>query len=245
MSETPPTPPKSVWKRFGPLAVLVAGLLAFWVFDLHRFVSFEGLRAHREALTDWVAARPISGGVVAAVGYALVVAFSLPIASLMTLVVGFLFGQIWGTVIVVAGATVGALAVFTAARSALGGGLRARAGPFVRRLQAGFQANAWSYMLILRLVPLFPFWLVNIVPAMLQVPTRVFVLTTAIGIVPGSFVFVGLGNGLGHILEAGELPGLAVFAAPEVLMPLVLLAALSALPILYKRWRGAPGTGEK
>ena len=77
---------------------------------------------------------------------------------------------------------------------------------------------------------------------MLQVPTRVFVLTTAIGIVPGSFVFVGLGNGLGHILEAGELPGLAVFAAPEVLMPLVLLAALSASPILYKRRRGAPGT---
>ncbi|MEC8116899.1 MAG: VTT domain-containing protein, partial [Pseudomonadota bacterium] len=139
----------------------------------------------------------------------------------------------------------GALAVFTAARSALGGGLRARTGPFVRRLQAGFQADAWSYMLILRLVPLFPFWLVNIVPAMLQVPTRVFVLTTAIGIVPGSFVFVGLGNGLGHILEAGDLLGLAVFAAPEVLMPLVLLAALSALPILYKRWRGAPGTGEK
>ena len=96
MSETPPTPPKSVWKRFGPLAVLVAGLLAFWVFDLGRFVSFEGLRAHREALTDWVAARPISGGVVAAIGYALVVAFSLPVASLMTLVVGFLFGQIWG-----------------------------------------------------------------------------------------------------------------------------------------------------
>ena len=245
MSETPPAPPKSVWKRFGPLAVLVAGLLAFWVFDLGRFVSFEVLRAHREALTDLVAVRPISGGVVAAVGYALVVAFSLPVASLMTLVVGFLFGQIWGTVIVVAGATVGALAVFTAARSALGGGLRARAGPFVRWLQAGFQANAWSYMLILRLVPLFPFWLVNIVPAMLQVPTRVFVLTTAIGIVPGSFVFVGLGNGMGHILEAGELPGLAVFAAPEVLMPLVLLAALSALPILYKRWRGAPGTGEK
>ena len=245
MSETPPAPSMSVWKRFAPLAVLVAGLLAFWVFDLGRFVSFEGLHVHREALTAWVAARPISGGVVAAVGYALIVAFSLPIASLMSLVVGFLFGQIWGTVIVVVGATVGALAVFTAARSALGGGLRARTGPFVRRLQAGFQANAWSYMLILRLVPLFPFWLVNIVPAMLQVPACVFVLTTAIGIVPGSFVFVGLGNGLGHILEAGELPGLAVFAAPEVLMPLVLLAALSALPILYKRWRGAPGTGEK
>ena len=238
----PPRPAEAVWKRFGPLAVLVAGLLAFWVFDLGRFVSFEVLRAHREALTDLVAVRPISGGVVAAVGYALVVAFSLPVASLMTLVVGFLFGQIWGTVIVVAGATVGALAVFTAARSALGGGLRA--GRAVRASVAGgFQANAelhadlrWCH---------YSLWLVNIVPAMLQVPTRVFVLTTAIGIVPGSFVFVGLGNGMGHILEAGELPGLAVFAAPEVLMPLVLLAALSALPILYKRWRGAPGTGEK
>ena len=245
MSETPPAASTPAWRRFGPLAVLLGGLVAFWAFDLNRYVSFEGLSAHREALTAWVAARPITAGLLAAVGYALVVAFSLPIASLMTLVVGFLFGQIWGTVIVVAGATAGAVAVFAAARSALGSGLRARAGPFVRRLQDGFQANAWSYMLILRLVPLFPFWLVNIVPAMLRVPLHVFALTTLIGIVPGSFVFVGLGNGLGHILEAGELPGLATFLAPEVLVPLVLLAALSALPIAYKRWRGAPGAGDK
>jgi uncharacterized membrane protein YdjX (TVP38/TMEM64 family) len=140
-------------------------------------------------------------------------------------------------------ATVGALAVFLAARSALGDALRARAGPFVKRLEAGFRENALSYLLVLRLVPLFPFWLVNIVPALLNVPTRTFVIGTLVGIVPGTFVFVSVGNGLDAVFARGELPGAGIFLEPEVLIPIAGLTLLALVPVVYKRFRrgGPPG----
>jgi uncharacterized membrane protein YdjX (TVP38/TMEM64 family) len=156
---------------------------------------------------------------------------------------GFLFstvvdgipGTILAAAIVVIGATVGATALFLAARTGLGEPLRARAGPNLRRMEAGFRENAMSYLLVLRLVPLFPFWLVNLVPAFLGVPLRTYVIGTFFGIMPGTFVYASVGSGLGAILEAGESPDLGIIFKAEILIPLLGLALLALIPVIYKR----------
>ena len=197
--------------------------------------SLEALKQNRETLQMLVA----ENGVLAVIGfgliYAVVVAFSLPGGAIMTLTAGFLFGTIGGGLIVVVGATLGATGLFLIARTALGDVLRAKAGPFLARMEEGFRENALSYLLVLRLIPLFPFWLVNLVPAFLGVSTTHYVIGTFFGIIPGTFVFASVGNGLGALLDAGEDPNLGVIFQPEVLGSLVALALLSLLPVLYKR----------
>ena len=153
---------------------------------------------------------------------------------------GFRFGAVSGTIYGIGGATVGATGLFLAARTALGEPLRARAGPSLHRLEQGFRKNALSYLLFLRLIPLFPFWLVNLVPAFLGVPLRTYVIGTAIGIIPGCFVYASVGNGLGAVFDAGETPDLGIIFKPDILIPIVGLAILALLPIAYKRFkRGA------
>ncbi len=225
-------------RRLLPLGVLICGLIAFFAFDLDRFVSFQALSDNRDLLRDWVAANPVLARLGYAAAYALSIAFSLPVGLVLTVTGGLVFGLVEGTVITVLAATLGALAVFLAARTAIGDSLRAKAGPFVARLEDGFQENALSYLLVLRLVPLFPFWLVNIVPALLGVSTRVFLIGTLIGIIPGTFVFVSVGNGLDTVLARGEVPGLGIFLEPGILIPIAGLTVLSLVPVIYKRLRG-------
>jgi uncharacterized membrane protein YdjX (TVP38/TMEM64 family) len=223
-------------KRLLPAAVLLAGLGIFLALGGHRYVAFDTLEAHREALLDLVEAQ----GAMAVLGfiflYAVMVAFSIPGALVMTVGAGFLFGTLLGAASSVVGATLGAVAVFLAARTAIGDLLRDRAGPALRRMRAGFQEDALSYLLVLRLIPLFPFWLVNLVPAFLGVSLKVFAVGTLLGIIPGSLVYASVGNGLGAIFAAGETGGIKdAILAPEVLLPLAGLIVLSLLPVLYKK----------
>jgi len=116
--------------------------------------------------------------------------------------------------------------------------LRRRAGPWISRLEAGFQENALSYLLVLRLVPLFPFWLVNLVPAFLGVPLTTYVLGTFVGIIPGSFVYASVGNGLGSVFDAGGAPDLTIIFEPEILLPIIGLSLLALIPVAYKKLKG-------
>jgi len=225
------------WLRWLPLALLAAGLGLALALGLHRHLTLDALAAHRVELARFVAQEGILAAAAYVAVYALVVALSVPGATVLTLAGGFLFGTAAATGYAVAGATIGAVAVFLAARSAIGGVLRAKAGPWVARLEGGFRENAFSYMLFLRLVPLFPFWLVNLVPAVLGVPLRVYALATLIGIVPGALVYSSVGNGLGAVLDAGERPDLGLVFRPEILLPLVGLGVLALLPVAVKRWR--------
>ncbi len=240
---TDPTPPcgrPSPIRRWGLAAVLVAGFVAFFVLDLGRFVSPMALASNCDALEAWVDAHPVLSRGTYAAAYFLAIAFSLPVGVVLTIGGGLVFGLLEGTIITVLAATAGALAVFLAARSAVGDTLRRRAGPFAKALERGFRENAVSYLLVLRLVPLFPFWLVNIVPALLGVSARTYVITTFLGIIPGTFVFVSVGNGLETIIDRGQIPGLEIFLEPSVLVPIVGLAALALVPIAYKRMRRQP-----
>lgn len=226
-------------RRMLPLAVLVAGLVAFFVLGLDRYVTLDTLRDNRQALSLWVADHLLLAALLYVLAYIAIVAFSLPGALIATLTGGFLFGTWFGGPLAVVSATIGATAIFLAARTALGDVLRAKAGPGLRKLEAGFGKNAFSYMLVLRLVPLFPFFLVNLAPAFLGVPLRTYVVATFIGIIPGTFVYASLGSGLGAIFEAGRDPDLGLFFEPHIIGPVLALAVLAMVPVVYKRMTGA------
>jgi uncharacterized membrane protein YdjX (TVP38/TMEM64 family) len=168
--------------------------------------------------------------------YAGLVALSVPGGAILTITSGFLFGLWHGLVYAVVGATIGATAIFLAARAGLGH-LAERVGPLANRLKEGFGADALNYLLVLRLIPLFPFWLVNIVAALAGMRLGTYVIGTFVGIIPGSFVYVSLGTGMGDIITASQAPDLSILFRPSVLLPVMGLAVLALMPVLYKRWR--------
>jgi uncharacterized membrane protein YdjX (TVP38/TMEM64 family) len=228
----------------GRLAVLVAcGLVAVAVYasGLHEHLDFDTLRRHRTGLQQWVAAHQVLSVAAFMAAYAVSVAFSVPGAVWLTVGGGFLFGTAPAAAYVVVAATAGATAVFLLARYVTGEAWRARLGEgrlgrMVARMESGFRDNALSTMLVLRLIPLFPFWLVNLVPALLGVPVSTYVIGTLLGIIPATVVFSSIGAGLDDVLARGEAPDLSVLWDPVVLGPLLGLAALAALPMLYKAW---------
>lgn len=223
------------WRRMLPLLVLGAGLAAFFALGLDDYLSFEALRENRAWLLGAVEKSAALAALAYMAVYILIVAFSLPGGAIMTITGGFLFGQWLGTAYVVVAATIGAGVVFLAARTALGDLLRARAGPFLKKMEAGFRENALSYLFVLRLVPVFPFFIVNLVPAFLGVSLRDFAIATFFGIIPATFVYARLGVGLGSIFDAGgEFSAKAVFT-PEMVTALIGLAVLALLPVAYKK----------
>ncbi|WP_421995577.1 TVP38/TMEM64 family protein [Reyranella sp.] len=228
---------KAPWRRLIPAAVLLLGLALFLTFGLERYFSFDMLRRHHATLVEWVAAHAVAAALLYALAYALVVAFSLPIAALLTPLGGFLFGVTLGTVLSVAGATLGSVAVFLAARTALQDLFRARAGAALARLEEGFRRDSFNYLLFLRLVPVFPFWLVNIVPALLGMGLAPYALATLIGIVPGAVVYSSVGAGLGAVIDRGETPDLGIIFDWRILLPLLGLAVLALVPVVYARLR--------
>ena len=159
----------------------------------------------------------------------------------MTITGGFLFGQWLGTTYVIFAATIGATILFLAARTALGDVLHAKAGPFLQKMEAGFQENALSYLLVLRLIPAFPFFIVNLVPAFLGVSLRVYVIATFVGIIPGTFVYATVGAGLGSIFDAGGEFSAGSILTPEIITALIGLAILALLPVAYKKVKAKRG----
>ncbi len=223
-------------KRFLPLAVLALAIGAVFASGLHNYLTFDALKEHREALLGFVAANPLLAPLAFILVYALATSLSVPGAVFLTIAGGFMFGTWLGGLYVVIGATIGATAVFLIAKTALGNTLREKAGPWLGKMEAGFKENALSYLLVLRLVPIFFFWLVNLVPAFLGVPLRTYVIGTFVGIIPGSLVYASVGNGLGTVIDAGETPDLGIIFQLEILGPLIGLALLALLPIAYKRF---------
>ena len=220
------------------LVLLVLGLIAFLAFDLDRYATCASLRTHRQDLLDFVAANSLLAPLLFMSVYVVTVAFSLPGAAVLSITGGFLFGVWLSTSLAVVAATLGATILFIVARTAVGEPLRARAGPWITRMAEGFQENALSYLLVLRLVPLFPFFVVNLVPAFLGVPVRTFVLGTFIGIIPGAIVFNLVGAGLGSIFDAGGACSAKDLLSPQVVAALLGLAVLALIPVVYKKMKG-------
>ncbi|MCF7820908.1 MAG: TVP38/TMEM64 family protein [Mariprofundaceae bacterium] len=212
-------------------------MILFVTLDLGRFISFESLREHREVLNNWVSAYPLFAPLAYILLYIVVVAFSLPGGAVMTVSGGFLFGTWFGTAYAMFGATIGATALFLVARTSMGDFLKAKAGPWLSKMQDGFNENALSYLLVLRLMPLFPFWLVNLAPAFLGVSLRVYLIATLVGIMPATFVYALAGSGLGSVFDQGGELSIKSVLTPEIMAALGGLALLSMIPVVYKRLR--------
>ncbi|MHA1569916.1 MAG: TVP38/TMEM64 family protein [Alphaproteobacteria bacterium] len=220
--------------RFLPIAVLVLGLAIFLALGLDHTWWFETLRNHRGDIIGWVAGNRQLAAVIFVFGYIAMVAFSLPGATFATMFGGFAFGTAPAVVLVVISATVGAVILFVAARTAFADVLHARARPNLERMEQGFRENALSYLLFLRLVPIFPFFLVNLVPAFLGVSLRTYVVGTFLGIIPGTILYARLGGGIGELLDTGETPDLDIVLEPRFLLPLLAFGVLALVPVFYK-----------
>ncbi len=225
--------------RLWPLALIAVAVALAYAFGLHRYLSLDALAAHRAALVDLVAQRPVAAAMLYVAAYVGVVALSLPGGAVMTLAGGFLFGPWLGTALTVVGATVGACLLFLAARSALAPFVAERAGPLLERVRPGLERDGFFYLLSLRLIPVVPFWLANLAPALVGMRFFPYAAATAIGIVPGTAVFAGIGAGLGEILAQGGSPDLLVILSPGILLPLLGLAGLSLAGAWWRRRRGS------
>jgi uncharacterized membrane protein YdjX (TVP38/TMEM64 family) len=219
-------------RRLVPLGLLVAVWVAFMLAGGYRYLTLPALAENREWLSGLVQRWGLVAAIFYIAVYGLLVALSVPGGAILTIAGGFLFGTWLGAACAVVGATLGATGIFLAARAGLGGFVR-RAGPLVSKLEAGFRAEAFNYLLVLRLVPIFPFWLVNLVPALVGVKLRTYVLATALGIVPATVIFASLGNGLGAVVDE---PDLGIALRPSVLLPIVGLALLALVPVGYRKW---------
>tara|TARA_B100000315_G_scaffold259956_1_gene318326 strand:- start:9585 stop:10361 length:777 start_codon:yes stop_codon:yes gene_type:complete len=224
----------SPW-RILPLVLLVGGLIGAFAMDFHYYLSFESLQENRSAIMQWKQDNYTISTFAYVLAYGVATAISLPGAIWLTIAGGFMFGAIKGGLLVLFGATLGAVIIFLAARYAFADFFHAKCGTTILKMETGFQENAFSYLLVLRFVPLFPFWLVNIVPAFLGVSVRTFVITTFFGIMPGTFVYSSLGNGLGHIIDKGGVPDISMIWSPEILVPLLGLALLALIPVAYRK----------
>jgi len=224
--------------RLLPVLGLVLAMALFFGLGLDRYVSLELLRDNRELLTGFVAEHYLLAALAFIALYAVVTGLSVPGAAVLTLSGGFLFGAVGGTAYAVIGATIGATAVFWAARTAFGDALRARAGKAIGLMREGFRRDAFNYLLFLRLVPAFPFFIVNLVPAFLGVSTRTYVLATVIGIIPGGFVFATVGAGLGSIFDQQGEIGLGDIMTPEIILAMIGLGLLALVPVVAKRFLG-------
>jgi uncharacterized membrane protein YdjX (TVP38/TMEM64 family) len=230
---------RSLAWRVLPLGILlVAGVL---------LIAYAGgpqqILAKVAANREWLSGLVQRHGVATALAY---VAIYVGLMTLLwippwlcTVIGGFLFGIWLGAPLALAGACTGAAVVFMLARRGLGG-LTERAGPFVRSLEAGFRKQAFSYLLVLRLIPVFPYVVINLVPAVIGVPLRTFLLATVIGITPSTLIYASIGDALGAMAEGEIALDSSVLRQPRFVLPLVGLAVLALLPVLYRWIRGTP-----
>lgn len=231
---------KSALMRHLPL-IAIAVVAIVGAFTLRDYLSFDALRDNREALLAFRDANFVLTVLGFIAIYVLIVGFSLPGAAIATLTGGFLFGTSLGTVVNITGATLGASVIFLAARMGLGERLKARmeaSDGMVARLKKGLDENQWSMLFFIRLVPAVPFFLANLIPAFLGVPLYRFVISTFIGIIPGSLVYTSVGAGLGDVFARGESPDLGIIFEPYILFPILGLCLLSVLPVIIKKLTG-------
>ncbi len=242
MTDTPTLQARKSPARFIPILIVAAAFALALALRVHERLSLDALYAQSSALDAFVARNYVAAIALFMLVYGIAVASSIPGASFLTLSGGFLFGTWVGGAAAWIAATIGATLIFLAARSAFGDVLRARAGGWVERLGAGLRKNAFNYLLVLRLTPIAPFFVVNLAPAFFNVSLRDYVLATLIGMIPGAFVYASVGSGLRAALETGAASdpndaARAILLSPAVFGPILALIALALLPVIVKALR--------
>ena len=240
MNDMPKAEPRSGIVRRLPLIAILA-IAVVGAFTLRDYLSFDTLRDNRVALLAFRDENYTLMALAFVTTYTLMAAFSLPGAVAASLTGGFLFGIFPGSLFNVGAATVGACIIFSAARWGFGDRLAAKmeaSEGAAKKIKKGIDENQWSMLFLIRLVPAFPFFIANLVPAFVGVPLWRFAVTTFVGIIPGGVVYTSVGAGLGEVFARGETPDLGIIFSPEILFPILGLCALAALPIVVKALRG-------
>lgn len=219
------------WLKALVALLFIGALAAFFALGGPRYLTLEALQQHRDALLAYTQTHYWQALLIALAVYTAATSFSLPGGAVLSLAMGFLFGRWVGTALILIAATAGATLVFLAARYLFAAAARQKLGGRLRELSEGFARDAFHYLLFLRLVPLFPFWLVNLAPAFTGIRLSTYVAATAIGIVPGAFVFANLGQSLGRLRSAAQL------VSAETLLALALLGVLALVPVLARNLR--------
>lgn len=250
---TKPSNPLKKWGALGVIALLLA--IGYWVGIFEHF-GLSSFIKHRQEVGAFVDDNFIVAGIGFILLYAGLVAISFPGASFLTIASGFFFGGIVGGMFAVIGATIGAVIIFIIARTSFGDFLKEKAGPFVNKMIEGFKKDAFQYLLTLRLVPVFPFWALNIVPALLDMKVKPYALATFIGIIPGTFTYAYIGTGMDSIIAdvAEKQPGCAdagtctlnfgSLVTTEILIAITMLGVISILPVVVKKLRGNKSVSE-
>ncbi len=226
--------------RYLPIAVIGLGFV-LGVVLFGDMLSFEALAENRDRLIAWRDGNFAGAALIFVAAYVAIVAFSLPGAAVASITGGFLFGLAVGTALNITAATIGASAIFLAARAGFGEALSRRldAGTGTAgRIMQGLHENELSFLFLMRLVPAFPFFAANLVPALVGVRLPRFVFTTFFGIIPGALVYTWIGAGLSEVFARGETPDLSVVWSWPVLGPILGLCGLAALPLAIRFWRG-------
>jgi uncharacterized membrane protein YdjX (TVP38/TMEM64 family) len=231
---TTATHKKAVFYRWLPLGLIGAGIIIFFYFHLYNYLSFTSIKEHRQLYLNWT-----HENYWLAVGaflglYSIIIAISIPGTIFFTLASGFLFGTWWGSLFVLVGETVGCTLTFLAVKMSLGEWISKKASKWVLKMESEFQKNAFNYIITLRLIPILPFWLVNIAAALLKVRLVTFVSSTFIGIIPLTLIYVSLGHSLGIIFEKNAAPNLEVIFQPHILLPLLGLSVFAMFPVIYQ-----------
>jgi len=219
-------------KRWVPLGLVLSLLFGGYLMGLNEYFTLEFVTENRDRLMGHVNHNYVMSLVMYFVIYTVAVAVSFPGASLITVVSGFLFGWFAAGLVTVFAATLGASIIFLAARTSFGDLLQRKAGKRMAKLASGFQEESFSYLLTLRLAPIFPFWLINLAPALFGMKLAPYVIATFVGIIPGTFAYAYLGQGLGSTID-----GSGSIVTPTLVAALGVLALVSAIPIVVKRWK--------
>lgn len=232
-------PMKTFLKKYLFVIIILALMIAAYSTGLTDFLSFKTLKEHRTLLQNFVNAHFMTSALLFTLIYFVATSLSLPGAAILTIFGGFLLPEPWSAICVTIGASAGATVIFMAARTALGEIMRARSGKMLQKMEKGFKENAISYLLFLRLVPLFPFWLVNLAPALFGVKLKHFVWTTVIGIIPGVYIYTQAGAGLAEVFDRGETFSIETLLNWKMRFALILLAIFALIPVIFRRIKRA------
>jgi len=231
--------------RYAPALIVMAGLALGYAFGLQDYLSLTFLAEQRQALRAYVDANLLWSAMLFFIAYVLAVAFSFPAASVLTIFGGFLFGWVLGGALVAIGATIGASILFLATRSAFGGFLRHRVDGVLKKLAEGFRDNAFGYLFAIRLAPVFPFFVVNIAAALFDISLSRFAAATFLGILPGTFAYAYLGQGVDSVLvaakESGRQAQISDLVTREITLAFFALTLVALIPTILRqvRKRGA------
>ena len=222
-------------KRFVPIIFLISGLIFFFIFDGQKYLSLDQIAQQQHNLLVWTTDNFWLSSLIYIATYIIIVTFSIPGAVVMTLLGGFLFGVFPGSLWTMLAATIGSCLVFTAVQFAFGNTLQTKASGSFNKMRKGFENNAFSYLLTLRLIPIFPFFIINIAAGVLKIRLSTFFWATIIGMIPGTVIYTWVGTSLGYVLDKGDKLNMKIIFEPRFILPIIGLALLSLVPTLYKK----------